>query len=150
MLGRAPGGRGRILYVGSANGQLYALDARTGRRRWSFDTTPRDAVLRDRNDLNSSPALGRRGVYIGGEHGRIVFVPYDWCLHARKDARCNRSPGEAFGGSLTRMAYVTPGGSTRLQGPRGPLPAATAHHHAPGGPPGRRDRGRRPDRAHDA
>ncbi len=126
MLGRAPGGRGRILYVGSANGQLYALDARTGRRRWSFDTTPRDAVLRDRNDLNSSPALGRRGVYIGGEHGRIVFVPYDWCLHARKDARCNRSPGEAFGGSLTRMAYVTPGGSTRLQGPRGPLPAATA------------------------
>ena len=66
--------------MGSANGNLYALDAGTGRRRWSFDTTPRDPVLKDRNDLNSSPALGRRGVYIGGEHGRIVFVPYDWCL----------------------------------------------------------------------
>ena len=125
VLGKAPDGDGRILYVGSANGELYALDARTGRRRWSFDTTPRDPVLQDRNDLNSSPALGRRGVYIGGEHGRIVFVPYDWCLR-HKDARCNRSPGEAFGGSLTRMAYVTPGGTTRLVGPQGPLPSATA------------------------
>ena len=126
VLGRAPRGGGRILYVGSANGSLYALDASTGRRRWSFDTTPRDPILRDRNDLNSSPALGRRGVYIGGEHGRVVFVPYDWCLRARRDARCNRNPGEPFGGSLDRMAYVTPGGSTRLSGPAGPLPAATA------------------------
>jgi outer membrane protein assembly factor BamB len=125
VLGRAATGDGRILYVGSANGELYALDARTGRRRWSFDTTPADRVLRDRNDLNSSPALGRRGVYIGGEHGRIVFVPYDWCLRAR-DRRCNRRPGEAFGGGLTRMAFVTPGGTTRLDGPAGPLPPATA------------------------
>jgi outer membrane protein assembly factor BamB len=125
VLGKAPTGSGRILYVGSANGNLYALDSRTGRRRWSFDTTPSDQVLRDRNDLNSSPALGRRGIYIGGEHGRIVFVPYDWCLHHR-DPRCNRNPGEAFAGNLTRMAYVTPGGSTRLQGPAGPVPAATA------------------------
>ena len=102
VLGRAPRGDGRILYVGSANGELYALDARTGRRRWSFDTTPRDPVLRDRDDLNSSPALGRRGVYIGGEHGRLVFVPYDWCLRARRDPRCDRSPGEAFGPASRR------------------------------------------------
>ena len=96
VLGRAPSGSGRILYVGSANGELYAIDARTGRRRWSFDTTPRDPLLRDRNDLNSSPALGRRGVYIGGEHGRIVFVPYDWCLRARGDRRCNRRARRRF------------------------------------------------------
>jgi hypothetical protein len=126
VLGRAPRGKGEILYVGSANGDLYALDARTGRRRWSFDTTPRDPVLRDRDDLNASPALGRRGVYIGGEHGRIVFVPYDWCLRARGDRRCNRNPGEAFGPSLRRIAFVTPGGTTRLSGPPGPVPSATA------------------------
>lgn len=126
VLGRAPRGGARILYVGSANGELYALDRRTGRRRWSFDTTPRDPVLRDRNDLNSSPALGRRGVYIGGEHGRLVFVPYDWCLRTRGDARCNRRPGEAFGGNLTRMAFVTPGGTTLIAGPPARLPAATA------------------------
>ena len=126
MLGRAPRGDGHILYVGSANGRLYALDAESGRRRWSFDTTPRDPVLRDRNDLNASPALGRRGVYIGGEHGRIVYVPYDWCLHHR-DRRCGRSPGRAFGRHpAAGWPLVTPGGSTRPGGPRGPLPAATA------------------------
>ena len=125
VLGRAPSGRGRILYVGSANGSLYAIDAGTGKRRWSYDTTPRDPVLKDRNDLNSSPALGRRGIYIGGEHGRIVFVPYDWCLHHR-DPRCNRRPRSDLGRTVTRMAYVTPGGSTRPSGPGQPLPAATA------------------------
>jgi hypothetical protein len=125
VLGRAPRGRGRILYVGSTGGSLYALDAESGRRRWSYDTTPRDPVLRDRNDLNSSPALGRRGVYIGGEHGLIVHVPYDWCLRHR-DRRCERRPGEAFANDLTRIAFVTPGGTTRLEGPAGTLPAATA------------------------
>jgi outer membrane protein assembly factor BamB len=39
-----------ILYVGSSNGKLYALNADTGRRRWSYDTTPSDPTLRDRND----------------------------------------------------------------------------------------------------
>ena len=125
VLGRAPRGGGRIVYVGSSDGSLYALDAETGRRRWSYETTPRDPVLRDRNDLNGSPALGRRGVYIGGEHGLIVHVPYDWCLR-RRDARCNRDPGEVFANDLTRMAFVSPGGSTRLAGPRGRVAAATA------------------------
>jgi outer membrane protein assembly factor BamB len=126
VLGRKPKGAGRILYVGSSNGVLYALDAQTGRRRWSYDTTPRDPVLRDRNDLNGSPALGRRGVYIGGEHGRLTFVPYDWCLRAPRDPRCDTRPGEAFAARLTRMAFVSSGGSTRLAGPGRPLAAATA------------------------
>jgi outer membrane protein assembly factor BamB len=125
VLGRAPKGDGRILYVGSANGVLYALDAESGRRHWSFDTTPRDPVLRDRNDLNGSPALGPRGVYIGGEHGRLSFVPYDWCLRAKGDRRCDTSPGEAFAGNLTRMAFVTSGGSTRIGGPSAPGAPAT-------------------------
>jgi outer membrane protein assembly factor BamB len=111
VLGRKARGSGLILYVGSSNGKLYALDAATGRRRWSFDTTPRDPALRDRNDLNGSPALGRRGVYIGGEHGRLWFVPYDYCLHTR-DARCDRHPGQEFGSDLDRMFYLTPGGTT--------------------------------------
>jgi outer membrane protein assembly factor BamB len=125
VVGRAPRGSGRILYVGSSKGSLYALDAESGRRRWSYDTTPRDAVLRDRNDLNGSPALGRRGVYIGGEHGLIVHVPYDWCLK-RLDPRCNTKPGEAFSGDLNRVGWVTPGGTTRLAGPPGRVPPATA------------------------
>jgi outer membrane protein assembly factor BamB len=111
VVGRKPRGSGQIVYVGSSNGRLYALDAATGKRRWSFDTTPRNPALRDRNDLNGSPALGRRGVYIGGEHGRVWSVPYDYCLHTR-DRRCDRHPGQDFGKDVNRMFFVTPGGTT--------------------------------------
>jgi outer membrane protein assembly factor BamB len=111
VVGRKPRRSGQILYVGSSNGRLYALDAATGKRRWSFDTTPRNPALRDRNDLNGSPALGRRGIYIGGEHGRVWFVPYDYCLHSR-NSRCSRKPGQDFGKNVNRMFFVTPGGTT--------------------------------------
>ncbi len=116
VLGTAPGGgdghgRRQILYVGSSNGKLYALDATTGRRRWSFDTTPTNPLLRDRNDLNASPALGRTGIYIAGEHGYVDYVPYDYCLH-RRDVRCSTSPAQEFGDSLDRVFPVSAGGST--------------------------------------
>ena len=111
VIGRKRRGGGQIVYVGSSNGRLYALDAASGKRRWSFDTTPRSPALRDRNDLNGSPALGRRGVYIGGEHGRVWFVPYDFCLHHRS-SRCDRHPGQEFGKNVNRMFFVTPGGTT--------------------------------------
>jgi outer membrane protein assembly factor BamB len=125
VLGRAPDGEhGDILYVGSSNGTLYALDAKTGRRRWSFDTTPKSPALRDRNDLNGSPALGTRGVYIGGEHGELWYVPYDYCLH-RRNPRCNTNPGETFGDDLTRVFYVTPGGNTLQAGPGARVSPAT-------------------------
>jgi outer membrane protein assembly factor BamB len=112
VLGLAPGsGHRQILYVGSSNGKLYALDAATGRRRWAYDTTPRDPVLRDRNDLNASPALGRTGIYIAGEHGYIDYVPYDYCLH-RRDQRCTTSAAQEFGDSLDRVFPVSAGGTT--------------------------------------
>ncbi len=109
-LGAAAGG-GEILYVGSSNGKLYALNAATGRRRWSFDTTPRNPQLRDRNDLNASPALGRTGVYIAGEDGYVDYVPYDYCLH-RRDPRCSTNPGEDLGSNVDRVFPVSAGGST--------------------------------------
>ncbi len=122
-LGRGPGGKSEIVYFGSSNGRLYALDAATGKRRWSFDTTPASGALRDRNDLNGSPALGRHGIYIGGEHGYLTYVPYDYCLH-RSDRRCERSPGQEFGNSVKRVFFVTPGGTTEPK-PTGALSPAT-------------------------
>ena len=50
--------------------ELYALDAAPAAGAGPSTPPRATPVLRDRNDLNSSPALGRRGVYIGGEHGR--------------------------------------------------------------------------------
>jgi outer membrane protein assembly factor BamB len=124
VLGLTPDGNGRIVYVGSSNGTLFAIDAATGKRRWSFDGTPASGPLRDRNDMNASPALGRRGVYIGSESGRFWFVPYDWCLHSR-DARCSSDPGQVFGADIQRVLPVTAGGNTVPAGFAGPLPAAT-------------------------
>jgi outer membrane protein assembly factor BamB len=131
VLGLAPKGeKGRILYVGSSNGKLYAIDTRAGTRRWSYDTTPKSRALGDRNDLNGSPALGKRGVWIGGEHGFLHHVPYDYCLSARaaggRDNRCETDPGERFGDRLTRIFPVSAGGSTEPGGYSRKLPAATA------------------------
>lgn len=123
-LGRAPEGeRGDIVYFGSGNGRLYALNAADGSRRWSFDTTPDDPELRDRNDLNGSPALGMTGVYIGGEHGYLWYVPYDYCLHV-EDPRCSTDPEEELPANVVGLFHVTPGGSTEPENPAS-LPAAT-------------------------
>ena len=104
VLGPAPAGtHGEILYVGSSNGRLYALDAATGRRRWSFDTTPSDPALRDRNDLNASPALGTTGVYIAGEHGYVDYVPYDYCLHRRDSPLFHESGTGAWQSGQSRV-----------------------------------------------
>ncbi|HZM55903.1 MAG TPA: PQQ-binding-like beta-propeller repeat protein [Acidimicrobiales bacterium] len=113
VIGLAPTGdpAGHIVYVGSGNGRLYALDAATGQRRWSFDTTAAQQSLRDRNDLNSSPALGTTGIYIGSEDGSMWYMPYDYCLH-QSDRRCATGPGGTFAPTVTAAYLVTPGGST--------------------------------------
>ena len=138
VLGRAPKGSGHILYVGASDGSLYAIDAESGRRRWSFDSTPSDRALRDRNDLNGSPALGRRGIYVGGEHGRLVYVPYDYCLH-RADRRCNTRPGEAFSGDLTQRLLRHPRRQHQARARARGATHGDDRERAPGGTPRRED-----------
>jgi outer membrane protein assembly factor BamB len=124
VIGQAPGpGHHEIVYVGSSNGTLYALDAATGRRRWSYDTTPSDRFLRVRNNLNGSPALGRTGVYIGSEAGDVYYVPYDYCLH-RRNPRCSTDPTSDLGASLDRIFGVDVGGN--ILPSRGPIATAPA------------------------
>lgn len=123
-LGRAPAGEpGDVVYFGCGNGRLYALHTADGTRRWSFDTTPDDPELGDRNDLNGSPALGPTGVYIGGEHGQLWYVPYDYPLHAQ-DARGNTDPGEDWPADVVGLFYVTPGGNVQSSGTPTLPPAA--------------------------
>ena len=103
---------GHIVYVGGGDGRLYALDAATGQRRWSFNSTSSVPALHDRNDLNSSPALGMTGVYIASEDGAVWYMPYDYCLHVH-DPRCAIGPGGTFPSDVTSVYLVTPGGSTQ-------------------------------------
>ena len=114
-LGKTPDGQNDIVYFGAGNGKLYALNASDGTRRWSFDTTPDDPELVDRNDLNGSPALGKTGIVIGGEHGNVWYMPYDFCLN-NQDARCSTNSSEDLPADATGFFYVTPGGSTVLTG----------------------------------
>jgi outer membrane protein assembly factor BamB len=119
--GTAPDGTAtsvEVVYFGCGNGKLYALNAADGSLRWAYDTTPNDPELQDRNDLNGSPALGQNGIYIGGEHGNLVYVPYDYCLHA-SDPLCSTTnsdlPGRLSQAGVPSQAglfYVTPGGNT--------------------------------------
>jgi outer membrane protein assembly factor BamB len=115
-VGGGPDERGPIVYFGSGNGRLYALHARDGTRRWSFDTTAIDPELADRNDLNGSVALGRTGVYVGSESGRLWYVPYDFCLHA-PDPRCQMKSETSLPRATTSLSYVTPGGSAQEEPP---------------------------------
>ncbi len=72
------------IYFGSGEGKLFVLNP-DGTFRWSIQL-----INTGRNDLNSSPALGRNAIYIGGENGDIFSVPYDYCLRpaAANDASC--------------------------------------------------------------
>lgn len=99
-------GEGTV-YFGGADGRLYALNP-DGTRKWSFDTS-----TTDRNDLNGSPALGNRGVYIGGEAGALWFVPYDWCDRSPGDTRCVTDPGEDLAPDGAFLFHYTPGGDSR-------------------------------------
>ncbi len=72
------------IYFGSGEGKLFVLNP-DGTFRWSIQL-----INTGRNDLNSSPALGRNAIYIGGENGDVFSVPYDYCLRpaAASDASC--------------------------------------------------------------
>jgi outer membrane protein assembly factor BamB len=127
VTGLTPDGQ-EIVYFGSGNGRLYALNAADGSLRWAYDTTPDDPELQDRNDLNGSPALGDTGVYIGGEHGFVCYVPYDYPLHVPDDPRCSSSraefPAAGLPPDFTGLYYVSPGGNASPDFPK-QLDAAT-------------------------
>jgi outer membrane protein assembly factor BamB len=111
-----------VLYFGCGNGKLYALNGADGSLRWAYDTTPDDVELRDRNDLNASPALGKTGLVIGGEHGDVVYMPYDYCLK-QSDPRCTTHSNELPSDAIS-LLYVTPGGNTLTSFPQ-ELPVST-------------------------
>jgi outer membrane protein assembly factor BamB len=101
------------VYVGSGEGRLFVLRA-DGSLRWSMRL-----IDDDRNDLNSSPALGRDAIYIGGESGEVFSVPYDWCLRpeAAADPRCTSSGGEGLPESGARLLLTSCFGAAREGAP---------------------------------
>lgn len=55
-----------VVYVGARDGYLYAIDAASGRRRWSFN--------HEISWVNSSPAVSGGIVYAGSSDGRFIHA----------------------------------------------------------------------------
>ncbi|MBW1876978.1 MAG: PQQ-like beta-propeller repeat protein [Deltaproteobacteria bacterium] len=98
-----------LIYFGAGDGRLYVLDP-DGTLRWSIQL-----VEGDRNDLNSSPALGWDGIVLAGESGEVFFVPYDWCLE-NEDPRC-ASGGEELPDDGMFLYATSRYGSLQLDAP---------------------------------
>jgi outer membrane protein assembly factor BamB len=54
-----------VVYVGSNDRNVYALNAATGAKLWSFTTG---------NEVYSSPALAHNVVYVGSENGDVYAL----------------------------------------------------------------------------
>ncbi len=100
------------IYVGSGEGQLFVLNE-DGSLRWSIQLI--DAL---RDDLNSSPALGKELIVISGESGEVFGIPYDYCLRSGlQDDRCTVGPGEALPNEGAFVVYTTSFGGLELDPP---------------------------------
>ncbi|MGE5375399.1 MAG: hypothetical protein ACM3XO_10105 [Bacteroidota bacterium] len=51
---------------------------------------------------------------MGGEHGQLWYLPYDYCLHAQ-DTRCSQA--STLPQDFTGLYYVSPGGNTSASFP---------------------------------
>ncbi len=118
------GETGEIIYFGAADGRVYAINSE-GTLRWAYDTNVDTPELRDRNDLNASPAVGKDGIYIAGEHGYVWHVPFDYPLHNSNDPRSIAPPPRAE--NLVDVKFSTPGGSAVAEAGYA-IPTATVVH----------------------
>lgn len=101
------------IYFGSGEGRLYCLN-KDGSFRWAYT-----CIDEDRNDLNSSPALGNQGICIAGENGKIFFIPYDYPLTqaGQKDTRSVLAAEIALPKAGSHFFYVNTFGRLREQLP---------------------------------
>jgi outer membrane protein assembly factor BamB len=95
------------IYVGSGEGRLFVLGP-DGTLRWAIRL-----IDEPRDDLNSSPALGRTAIYIAGESGQVFSVPYDYCLgpQGEGDERCYLGPDEDVPGDGAHLSFTSPLGA---------------------------------------
>ncbi|MGD8317360.1 MAG: PQQ-binding-like beta-propeller repeat protein, partial [Myxococcales bacterium] len=100
------------IYVGSGQGQLFVLNP-DGSLRWAMQL-----IDDERDDLNSSPALGKELVVISGESGEVFGIPYDYCLRpSLEDERCTIGPGEPGLGDGASVFFTTSFGAIETDPP---------------------------------
>ena len=80
------------IYVGSWDNKLYALDEKTGLKKWEFETG---------GDIDSSPVIGADGtLYVGSMDKKIYAIKTDskgpakspWPMRGQNAQRTGRAP----------------------------------------------------------
>jgi len=115
-----------VVYVGSDDRTVYALDAATGAKRWSFRTG---------ESVDSSPAVANGVVYVGSDDGTVYAL--DAATGAKRwsfrTGGFDSSPAVALGRRLgitfkTDRTRCPPGRSQRSEGSAStrPQPSRTA------------------------
>ncbi len=100
------------IYVGSGEGQMFVLNP-DGSLRWSIQL-----IDDERDDLNSSPALGKKFLVLSGESGEVFGIPYDYCLRRGvNDDRCTVGPGEALPDDGVFVVFTTSFGGLEIESP---------------------------------
>jgi outer membrane protein assembly factor BamB len=106
-----------LIYFGSGNGQVYALDPQ-GRRRWSYDTLTR-AESAEYPNINASIALGHHGLATASAAGDVIYIPYE--AYGREGERgFDTEPGDGYPAEGARWYAISPGGTVAER----PVPAA--------------------------
>ena len=112
-----------LIYVGTGNGQVLALDP-TGKRRWSFDTAALYNICPSNEDpafalkfsypaVNSSIAIGTNGIATATSGGHILWL--DYLYYTNSGPPCgiiNNMPEDDYISQLTEpsFCYVSPSG----------------------------------------
>ena len=101
------------IYFGNGEGRLFCVNS-DGTLKWAYQ-----CITDDRNDLNASPALGKKGVYVAGENGGIFFIPYDYpnSPAGKRDPRCVQGPGEDLPPEGNHLFFTTRFGGLKLKAP---------------------------------
>jgi len=124
-----------LVSVGAFDRFPYGFEQSDGAERWSYgardhiDASPAQAadgtlrwsiqlIVDERDDLNSSPALGKEVILLSGETGQVFGIPYDYCLRpGLSDDRCTTGPGEALPDEGVFLVFTTSFGGRESETP---------------------------------
>ena len=97
-----------LIYFGSGNGTLYALDP-SGKRRWSYDTLSPYSQIEYPN-INASIALGDKGLATATANGDVIWIPYNYYLQ-KKAKGITTDPGDGYPDNGTYWYLMSQGGT---------------------------------------
>jgi outer membrane protein assembly factor BamB len=96
-----------LIYFGSGNGQVYALDPQ-GKRRWSYNTLTR-APNAEYPNINASIGMGHHGLATASANGDVIYIPYE--AYRREKRGFDVEPSDGYPERGAHWYAISPGGT---------------------------------------